>query len=442
MRLLIAATIGLLIFAPLTSAQSLGDFDEIFIFGDSLTDQGNIAAATFGFVPGPAYFNGRFSNGPLWVDNIAAALGLPTSANGVNFSVQNGNNYAIGSARVADSQSIIFLTIPSVRLQISSHLASTPTSATTLYVVNGGGNDLRDALDPSFNLGGMTDLAYVSSVAQELAAGVQDLVDAGARYVLVGNSPDIGLTPESVIVNNNSAQATLLTTQFNQTLALELQAIRDNEDVCILELDFFALTQDIAFDALTQGGANFGITNISTPVLPGFAGSLGADPTISLFVDDIHPTALGHQFAADRVLEALASARLPGSGEDFDFRLRVDGFEAPSSAASFATTGQTVELNFSSPGGTLVGAVTTLLGQAFAAGSPPSSPAGFPELYVNQSGAVNLGVFGVFSTGTTLNVPVVPGLAGARLILQPVISTPSALNGFFVASDARELVLF
>jgi len=47
------------------------DYSSFWVLGDSLSDTGNLANATGGAVPGPAYFNNRFSNGPIWADYIS-----------------------------------------------------------------------------------------------------------------------------------------------------------------------------------------------------------------------------------------------------------------------------------------------------------------------------------------------------------------------------------
>ena len=65
----------------------------VVVFGDSLSDTGNLFAATGGTNPIPPYFNGRFSNGPVWVETLAASLGLP-----VNPSLLGGTNYAFAGA--------------------------------------------------------------------------------------------------------------------------------------------------------------------------------------------------------------------------------------------------------------------------------------------------------------------------------------------------------
>src|SRR5689334_18901018 len=47
----------------------------VVVYGDSLSDNGNLFAAV-GFPP-PPYFHGRFSDGPVAVEQLAASLGVP-----------------------------------------------------------------------------------------------------------------------------------------------------------------------------------------------------------------------------------------------------------------------------------------------------------------------------------------------------------------------------
>ena len=55
-----------------------GGFSGVYVFGDSLSDAGNISLATLGNLPvGGIYSGGRFSNGSVWVQDLAQNLGLP-----------------------------------------------------------------------------------------------------------------------------------------------------------------------------------------------------------------------------------------------------------------------------------------------------------------------------------------------------------------------------
>src|SRR4051812_38820866 len=50
-------------------------FSLVVVYGDSLSDNGNLFGAAA--LPGPPYFQGRRSDGPVAVEKLAAALGVP-----------------------------------------------------------------------------------------------------------------------------------------------------------------------------------------------------------------------------------------------------------------------------------------------------------------------------------------------------------------------------
>src|SRR5215213_5904819 len=86
------AVLANLLLAPVIFA---GPFTDLVVFGDSLSDIGNIAQAPFINTPGPFYWNGRFSNGPVHAETLATGLGLPA----LNRSTASGgNDFAYGGA--------------------------------------------------------------------------------------------------------------------------------------------------------------------------------------------------------------------------------------------------------------------------------------------------------------------------------------------------------
>jgi phospholipase/lecithinase/hemolysin len=51
--------------------------ERLYVFGDSLSDTGNVYRATGRTTPpDPPYFRGRFSNGPVWVEHLGARSGV------------------------------------------------------------------------------------------------------------------------------------------------------------------------------------------------------------------------------------------------------------------------------------------------------------------------------------------------------------------------------
>src|SRR5215831_2791594 len=83
------------------SVLEAGPIDAIYAFGDSLSDVGNIYAYTSVAAP-PAfpaapYVNGQFSNGNVWVQDLAHDLGLAPLIP----SLLGGTDYAFGGAETS-----------------------------------------------------------------------------------------------------------------------------------------------------------------------------------------------------------------------------------------------------------------------------------------------------------------------------------------------------
>ena len=88
--------LGLLV-APMLGRA--GAYDAIYAFGDSLSDTGNIFAATGGAEPAAPYANGQFSNGAVWVQDLAAGLGVAP----LKPSLLGGTDYAYGGAQTGQT---------------------------------------------------------------------------------------------------------------------------------------------------------------------------------------------------------------------------------------------------------------------------------------------------------------------------------------------------
>ncbi len=72
--------------SPLNSPE----INQLYVFGDSLSDVGNVFRATGRQYPAsPPYFQGRFANGPVWVEYLADDLKLPRNPS---------TNFAFGGA--------------------------------------------------------------------------------------------------------------------------------------------------------------------------------------------------------------------------------------------------------------------------------------------------------------------------------------------------------
>ncbi len=179
-----------------TSTVSAASFTSLSIFGDSMTDTGNVFLATGGAVPTAPYFSGRFSDGPVWVETLAEQLGFPGASTA---SLAGGNNYAFGGARTgAAGAPVPGLLAQSAGLWGPLHPLADPTG---LFVLVGGGNDMRDARS-AFQTDSPADQAGRQAAAEaavaNLLANLNFLASKGAKNALIGNLPDLGATPEAV----------------------------------------------------------------------------------------------------------------------------------------------------------------------------------------------------------------------------------------------------
>lgn len=304
-RGIVSAAIGL-VFALAPSGALAGPVvSDVFVFGDSLSDTGNVFALTGGTTPpSPPYFQGRFSNGPVWVEGLASHLG-----HSVLPSFLGGTDFAFGGARIASGGPV-----PTISAQKDMFLAL-PGSAdpSALYVVWGGGNDLRDALK-QVGLNVITPLDAVllmQTAASDLAGIISALAVDGARHFLVANLPNVGRTPEAQANGPAAvALAASLSSAFNAALDTDLAGVAVDPALDLRRLNVFSL-----IEAVIASPAAFGFSNVTAPCFNGIV--VCPDPEQFLFWDDIHPTAHGHRLLASAAVNAVpepATLVLLGSG--------------------------------------------------------------------------------------------------------------------------------
>ncbi|HEY7089188.1 MAG TPA: SGNH/GDSL hydrolase family protein, partial [Tepidisphaeraceae bacterium] len=160
------------------TASPLWGFSGLLSFGDSLSDVGNTYGATFGLSPGGSpYYNGRYSNGPVWVEDLALdqALAVPT------LSRSGGLDYAYGGAETGTGNTS--LVIWNLQKQVSTYLGNHTPSPTQLVTLWAGANDFFD---------GQTNVA---TPVNNIATSIGSLATAGAKTFLVPNLPLLGDTP-------------------------------------------------------------------------------------------------------------------------------------------------------------------------------------------------------------------------------------------------------
>jgi phospholipase/lecithinase/hemolysin len=288
---------------PLTIdlGNTLGDrsFNQLVIFGDSLSDTGNLSRALGGLFPPPPFFEGRLSNGPLWLEYLAPELGISQVA---NFSVAGSTT---GRTNIASLQAGVNLgNLPGMLDQIdlfSNQLAASGApfvNPNALYVVWAGANDFL-ALSPQPLKAIQSVLDSVDNVAQSVIT----LAGLGAKTIVVPNIPNLAITP-FVAARNLTPQAAIFSTLFNTLLQGTLGGLESQLGIDIVQVDVFSLSSAIA-----QRPTEFGFTNATTPLFQSLASQ--PNPDTFVFADDFHPTTAVHRLISDGVKRSL-SAPTPG----------------------------------------------------------------------------------------------------------------------------------
>jgi phospholipase/lecithinase/hemolysin len=318
--------IGACVLAASASAQP------IVVFGDSLSDTGNVLAFSqsplaqaLGFTPrpdAPWYQPGQFTNGTIgtaglatttytqgnWVNVLADRLGRdrPHAAGLTPDITPLGTNYAWGGAQANEGSLLPPLTTQ-VGFYLNGPASPAPPTPDTLYTFWLGGNDLinaakaPDATPASIAAAGANAISALRTNIQAVttAAAVSDTqVD-----VLWANLPSLDRTPEGAALDPSLrdalAQASADFRLAQLTAASDLRAA--NASLNLLTLDVYAL-----FNQILDNPASYGLVNVTTPVLDApdftqagpFAPSLNvpitANPDQYAFWDSLHPTAHMH----------------------------------------------------------------------------------------------------------------------------------------------------
>jgi len=341
---------------PVQASSHAGLFDNMVVFGDSLSDDGNLSLA----LQLPQIVRFTTNPGQTGIENVADYFEMPMTP-----ALAGGTDFAFGGAGLVNNSPGTPSSVPVLPAQLGMYLQATGGQAdpNALYAVWGGANDIfygatsaaagataqqliqqtiqqlvQQAIAGSVIPNDPTAIAaYTAQITPvvtrqvtaqvEAAAGVTSLMTpdqvqagiqqaaatelgmidqlgkAGARYVMVFNLPNIGATPEAMAQGATaSAQLTGLTLTFNNTLNTGLAKAGVN----IIPVNTFALLSE-----LTADPSRYGFTNVTQPACTGSsfgclpAGTPGATSTYQpgtentyLFADGVHPTTATHAMLA------------------------------------------------------------------------------------------------------------------------------------------------
>lgn len=283
------------------------DGEPLYVFGDSLSDTGNVFTASGGAVPPPTrYFEGRFSNGPVFSDQLADEMGVSLRPSQTEVDLAGGDSvsYAFGGVGTGEDSLTPdgLFAVPGVRGQIRRYEndlgeAGVGANPDALHVIWGGANDylFEGVRDPNIPVG-------------NLRASVEALFDLGARNVLVMNLPDLGQVPLGASSGASDA-LTALSSTHNQLLDVTLAEL----DTTLTGLERNTLNVNILFEELLDDPEAFGLSSDlgAGPAAGCLFPPLDCSPVDSqntLFWDEIHPTTQVHGIIANRARRVVTES--------------------------------------------------------------------------------------------------------------------------------------
>lgn len=297
----IAALFLLICLTKLTHAAPI---QQLVVFGDSLSDNGNFYSATFKFVPKQPYYAGRFSNGPTWAEDVTATL---LSKNHLKLSI----NMAYGGATAKPSRN-------DLAWQVSAFLRQRDfkNKDNCLFVIWIGSNDYLPAK-------GNTD-TETNEVIASIKKQVDILVEHGAKHFLIIELPDLGKTPLATLVGPRyQAKIHALSMMHNQKLLAMIAAEKTTHPT----INFISFDPNPLFAEAVLHPQQFGIKNSQDACFSGdtFMYSVLSDKSYGkinipinhdaiivckngdehLFWDHVHPTRIVHKKIAAAVLDKL-----------------------------------------------------------------------------------------------------------------------------------------
>ncbi|MGB8698399.1 MAG: SGNH/GDSL hydrolase family protein [Thermosynechococcaceae cyanobacterium] len=292
-------------------------FRQIYIFGDSLSDPGNVYTLSKQTIPpSPPYFDGRFSNGPVWAEKFDNILGL-TPQNYADLGrpghtpPREGVNFAFAGA-TSGRINLFGSSFFGLQQQIDKfvHLKLTQRPP-TLYALWIGANDyLSDPFQGVMKQSRLKPLSppFVprktpTETVGHIVSTLKTLTQSGAKTILVFNLPDLGKTPFGRSNTTLSTALTQLTQAHNAALKSELSSLsKQYPKTQFISVDINRLFKLVSTQPYLFKLSNVKESCLNTTVTPP---KICDRPDQYLFWDDVHPTKVGHQIIAKFVFANL-----------------------------------------------------------------------------------------------------------------------------------------
>ena len=296
----------------LSLVASAEPLNKIVVFGDSLSDNGNLYEYMKRQLPlSPPYYQGRFSNGPVWVEHLAKFY-FPNDPDAHLL------DYAFGGSGVRendddddddDEEALLSLDREIDSYLLAHHDRADPAS---LYIVWMGANNYLAIPDDADGT--------LQRVNDGIKTSLLRLVNKGAKYIMVANLPDLGKTPAAIDFDAVNLLSSL-STQHNAMIAEQVAGLQEEYpqvqwllfyvgEIFMRAIDFpetygFTNTKDTCYEAATLSSSSQSVLKMVASVKP-HLGNNACDGY--LFFDPVHPSGRAHEYLARESIDLIEKA--------------------------------------------------------------------------------------------------------------------------------------
>jgi len=344
-------------------------YSGVYVIGDSLVDAGNALqlALWYGGLPftdlpdgapttDKGYFRGRFSDGYVFTDLISnKAIGLVSKpvfpydfedpwlgipiAPFAHDPIGNNLNFAYGGSHIIRGGEAVPELDGQTDAMRDAFDGDYPPNG--LYLVTFGGNDVRDLAPASSNpVPQAQAYAMLQDIADELLHEISQMIDQGARNIVITGIPDCGAIPAYDRDGNGVLDATEqmrsdAATDYSIQLdmLIRTQVIPALQQLLIAEgADPKSIVYLPVMDYVNASGAT--VTGALNANLPTLAALNGLDPGVVaanlltyqdlVWFDKVHPNAQAHALLASYAQSLISGTpwveTMPLLGSDVDYR--------------------------------------------------------------------------------------------------------------------------
>lgn len=259
-------------------------FDRLIVFGDSLSDTGNLHRNSFGlYSPHNVYWQGRLSNGPIWLDYVAAAWNIEF------------NSYAVAAAATESYNFFVDRFVATLNEQLNTYLkqrSREKSKRRDLIVIWIGANNYLSQ--------GLSDVKPALQAIYQVAS---QLLQLDLEAVVIGNLPELSGLPKPykghhLLSDKKLAELSRLHNRALARLVTDLQRKFLSKKVILFQS--YRINQ-----RTNSNPESFAFRNISEPCYRGdFRGNFYGrkefckQPMQQKFWDYVHPNSLMHCYYA------------------------------------------------------------------------------------------------------------------------------------------------